>query len=204
LASSGSKAVEKAQKKQDIKDASKKAIDKAAKKDGLKGSIAEKTHTDAEYNSGMLEAARHAAEVAIQHYKETQNIASSDAKDLKDGMKGDKVPKKSPAENIKAAVKKSIIKKTGVTDIADKSSTNDVDLSAGAGGPANALDKVRWITFKRPGDYGLNPAAATGISIAKATLEKSAKLTNISFGLSTPVPTGISKHGLLDDDEEEI
>ena len=152
----------------------------------------------------MLEAARHAAEVAIQHYKETQNIASSDAKDLKDGMKGDKAPKKSPAANIKAAVKKSIIKKTGVTDIADKSSTNDVDLSAGAGGPANSLDKVRWITYKRPGDYGLNPAAATGISIAKATLEKSAKLTNISFGLSTPVPTGISKHGLLDDDEEEI
>jgi len=74
-------------------------------------------------------------------------------------------------------------------------------LSAGAA-PASALDKVRWITYKRPGDFGLNSAAATGVSIAKATLEKTAKLSNISFGLSTPVPTGISKQGLLDDDED--
>lgn len=100
------------------------------------------------------------------------NIASENAKEIKKDLKGDAAPKPSPAANIKAAVKKSIIKKTGVTDIAEKK-LNEVDLSKGAA-PASALDKVRWITYKRPGDYGLNPAAATGISIAKATLEKSA------------------------------
>ena len=65
MASSGDKNVEKAQAKQDIKDASKKAIDKAVKKDGLKGSVAEKTKTDAEFSAAITEAARHAAEVAI-------------------------------------------------------------------------------------------------------------------------------------------
>lgn len=199
MASGGSKAVEKAQKKQDIKDASKKAIEKAVKKDGLKGSVAEKTKTDTEFNAAILEAARHAAEVAVQHYKSTQNQAASDAKDLKADSKSEPAPKKSPAAAIKAAVKKSIIKKTGVTDIADKSSSGDVDISSG---PQSALDKVRWVTYKTPGDFGLNPAAATGISIAKATLEKSEKLSNISFGLSTPVPTGISKQGLLDDEDD--
>ena len=128
------------------------------------------------------------------------NIKDQESKDLKKDLKGEDAPKVPAAKAIKAAVKKSIIKKTGVTEIADKKTTNDVDLSSGSN--ANALTKVRWITFKRPGDFGLNPAAATGISIAKAELEKSDKLSSISFGLSTPVPTGISKAGLLDDDEE--
>lgn len=87
-------------------------------------------------------------------------------------------------------MKKSAVKKT----------TNDVDLSSKK---ASKLEKVRWITFKRPGDLGLDPEAATGIAIAKATMEKTSKLSNISFGLPTPVPTGETKHHLLDDKNDD-
>lgn len=195
-------------KKQDMKDASHKAVEKAIKKVGMNKDAMEATITKEQFDKSVFDAAQTAATTAIRLIKGAEANADLEAKDVKNSLKeaeGIEVKKLAPAEAIKAAVKKAVIKSSGATSIADKP---DDDVEFGS-------QITRWAKIQeKPGEFGLNAAAAAGVAIAGQYLNKAEKIRVGSPNGGTPgfsmgmmgrlgrAPSGIGSMGLLDEDDD--
>lgn len=152
-------------------------------------------------------SSKQSAEAAITNLKDKRAKDKVEQKELDAEIKSAQVPKKKlkgTPTDIKAAVKKAVVKSSGATNIDAKPSDEyNKEMHKHKGALFNAIEGLS----ADPSGNNLNAATAAGIAMARHVLDRSSGANDNAHEIyaesSRNMPPGITSAGFLDELDDE-